>query len=184
MNHATIALALALSMAAAPPRLPRAASQSPKTKGSPSGSPVQCDEMNAKGRALVDAGKTDEARTFLTAAIQACAGTGSRADNQRLASALLTLGVAESTDQPALALQHSRRAMALDPENMRAPQNVGGMLISMGQYPEALAVLEKALTHGSDDTQTLFRLEYNAGLALLKMCAARQVGCDGKKMED
>jgi hypothetical protein len=53
----------------------------------------------------------------------------------------------------------------------------------MGQYAEALQVLEKAVTHGSDDPQTLFRLEFNAGLALLKMCAARQVGCDGKKAE-
>ncbi len=184
MQHATVALALALTIAAAPPRLPAAASQSSKTGGSTSGSSVQCDEMNPKARALMDAGRTDEARTFLTAAVQSCAGTGSRSDNERLASALLTLGVTEATDQPALALQHFRRAMTLDPENMRGPQNVGGILISMGQYAEALSVLEKALKHGSDDPQTRFRLEFNAGLALLKMCAGHQAGCDGKKMEE
>jgi tetratricopeptide (TPR) repeat protein len=140
--------------------------------------------MNAKARALIDAGKTEEARTLLTAAIPACAGTGSRSDNARLASALLTLGVTESTAQPQEALQHFRRAMALDPENMRAPQNVGGMLISLGQHAEALEVLEKALRHGTDDKQTLFRLEYNAGLALLKMCAALQPGCDSQRTEE
>jgi tetratricopeptide (TPR) repeat protein len=183
MNHATTALALALSIAAALPRLPDA-SQGAKAGSSASQPPVQCDEMNPKARALMDAGRTDDARTFLTAAVQSCAGTGSRADNQRLASALLTLGVTEATDQPAVALQHFRRAMALDPENMRGPQNVGGMLITMGQYAEALSVLEKALTHGSDDPQTRFRLEFNAGLALLKMCADHQPGCDGRKMED
>jgi tetratricopeptide (TPR) repeat protein len=140
--------------------------------------------MNAKARALADAGRAEDARTLLTAAIPACAGTGSRADNERVAGALLTLGVIESTAQPKEALQHFRRAMALDPENMRAPQNVGGMLISLGQYPEALDVLEKALKHGTDDKQTLFRLEYNAGLALLKICAARQAGCDGNRAEE
>jgi tetratricopeptide (TPR) repeat protein len=139
--------------------------------------------MNAKARALVDSGKTEEARTLLNAALQACTGAGSRADKERVASALLSLGVIESTAQPREALQHFQQAMALDPENMRAPQNVGGMLISLGQYPEALEVLEKALKHGTDDKDTLFRLEFNAGLALLKMCAARQAGCDGGRME-
>jgi len=139
--------------------------------------------MNVKARALVDSGRTEEARTFLHAAIQACAGAESRSDKERLAAALLRLGVIESTAQPQEALQHFRRAMALDPENVRGPQNVGGMLISLGQYAEALEVLEKALKHGTDDTQTLFSLEFNAGLALLKMCAARQAGCDSTRLE-
>ena len=43
--------------------------------------------------------------------------------------------------------------------------------------------VEKALKHGSEDKQTLFRLEFNAGLALLKMCAARQAGCDPARLE-
>lgn len=146
-------------------------------------SPAPCAEMNAKARALVDSGRSEEARTFLVAGIQACSGAVSQADKARLAAALQTLGVIESAAQPREALQHFRRAMALDPDNMRGPQNVGGMLISLGQYPEALEVLEKALTHGTDDKQTLFRLEFNAGLALLKMCAAHQPGCDGTKLE-
>jgi TPR repeat protein len=58
------------------------------------------------------------------------------------------------------------------------------VLITLGEHPEALEVLEKALNHGTDDKQTLFRLEFNAGLALLKMCAARQPGCDGRKAEE
>jgi tetratricopeptide (TPR) repeat protein len=139
--------------------------------------------MNAKAQSLVDAGRTEEARTFLTAAIPACTGTESRADKERLAAALQTLGVIESAAQPREALQHFRRAMALDPDNMRGPQNVGGMLIGLGQYAEALDVLETAVKHGTDDKQTLFRLEFNAGLALLKMCAARQPGCDGTRAE-
>lgn len=146
--------------------------------------PVPCGEMNAKARVLVDSGRTEEARTLLNAAIPACAGAGSRADKERVASALLTLGVIESIAQPREALQHFRQAMALDPDNMRASQNVGGMLVSLGQYAEALDVLEKALSHGTDDTQTRFRLEYNAGLALLKLCAARQAGCDRSRMEE
>jgi len=121
---------------------------------------------------------------LLNAAIQACAGAESRSDKERLAAALLRLGVIESTAQPQEALQHFRRAMALDPENMRGPQNAGGMLISLGQYAEALEVLEKALKHGTDDKQTLFSLEFNAGLALLKMCAARQAGCDVSTLEE
>ena len=68
--------------------------------------------------------------------------------------------------------------MALDPENMRGPLNAGGVLITLGQHAEALEVLEKALKHGTDDKDTLFRLEFNAGFALLRMCAARQAGCD------
>ena len=107
--------------------------------------------MNVKARAFVDSGRTEEARTFLNAAIQACAGAESRSDKERLAAALLRLGVIESTAQPQEALEHFRRAMALDPENMRGPQNAGGMLISLGQYAEALEVLEKALKHGTDD---------------------------------
>jgi tetratricopeptide (TPR) repeat protein len=139
--------------------------------------------MNAKARALVDSGKTEEARTFLNATIPACTGSGSPADNKRLAGALLTLGFVESTAHPREALEHSRRAMALDPDNMRGPLNVGGMLISLGQFAEALDILEKALKHGTEDKQTLFRLEFNSGLALLKMCAARQPGCDAARME-
>jgi len=168
----------------AQPLLLGSASQTPKTKGSASGSPVPCDEVNAKARALVDSGRTEEARTLLNASIQACAGAESRSDKERLAAALLTLGVIESTAQPREALQHFRRAMALDPENMRGPQNVGGILISLGEHAEALEVLEKALKHGTDDKQTLFRLEFNAGLALLKMCAARRAGCDGRRLEE
>jgi tetratricopeptide (TPR) repeat protein len=141
---------------------------------------VPCDEINKKARALADSGKTEEARTFLNAAIQAC--TGARSDKP-LAAALMTLGFIESTAQPREALHHFRRAMALDPENMTGPMNVGGMLVSLGQYTEALEVLEKALKHGTDDKDTLFRLEYNAGFALLKMCAARQAGCDRGRME-
>lgn len=178
-----VSMAFVCSMAAAQPLLLGAASQSPQTTGSASESPVPCDEMNAKARALVDSGRTEDARNFLNAAIQACTGTGSRSDNERLAGALLTLGFVESTTQPQEALQHLRRAMALDPENMRGPQNVGGMLISLGQYAEALEVLEKALKHGTDDKKTLFGLEFNAGFALLNMCAARQAGCDGRRAE-
>jgi tetratricopeptide (TPR) repeat protein len=164
--------------------LDTSASQTPNTTGSASGSPVPCDEMNVKARALVDSGKTEEARTLLTAAIQACAGAESRSDKERLAAALIRLGFIESTAQPREALEHFRRAMALDPENMIAPRNAGGMLISLGQYDEALEVLEKALKHGSDDKENLFGLEFNAGLALLKMCAARQFGCDPIKLEE
>jgi tetratricopeptide (TPR) repeat protein len=140
--------------------------------------------MNVKARALVDSGKTKEARTFLIAAIQACSRAESQSDKERLAAALLRLGVIESTAQPQEALQHFQRAMALDPENMRGPVNAGGMLISLGQHAEALEVLEKALKHGTDDKDTLFRLEFNAGLALLKMCAARQAGCDTRRLEE
>jgi tetratricopeptide (TPR) repeat protein len=158
--------------------------QASKTTGSGSGAPVACDEMNVKGRALVDSGKTEEARTFLMAAIEACKGTGSQADNERLAAALNRLGLIEYKTQPREALEHFRRAMALDPENMRAPRNAGGMLVSLGQYDEALEILEKALKHGSDDKENLFGLEFNAGFALLKMCAARQAGCDPARMEE
>ena len=52
------------------------------------------------------------------------------------------------------------------------------MLTTLGQFTESLDVLEKALKHGTEDKDTLFRLEYNAGFALLKMCAGRQPGCD------
>jgi tetratricopeptide (TPR) repeat protein len=181
-SHA-VSIAFAVSVAAAQPLLLESASQTPKTTGSASGSPVPCDEMNVKARALVDSGKTEEARTFLKAAIQACAGAESRSDKERLAAALIRLGFIESTAQPREALEHFRRAMALDPENMRGPRNAGGMLISLGQYAEALEVLEKALKHGTDDKENLFGLEFNAGLALLKMCAARQAGCDRGSME-
>jgi len=182
-SHA-VGMAFAVSVAAAQPLLMGSASQAPKATGAASGSPVPCAEMNAKAHALVDSGRTEEARRLLNAGIQACTGAESRSDKEHLAAALLTLGVIESTAQPREALQHFRRAMALDPENMRGPQNVGGMLISLGEHAAALDVLEKALKHGTDDKQTLFRLEFNAGLALLKMCAARQAGCDRSRMEE
>lgn len=173
-----IAVVFAVAVAAAQPVLLASAGQTAKTTGAAS---VACDELNAKGRALSDAGKLEDARALLTAGVQACAGATSPAEKAHLASALLTLGVIEATAQPRQALQHFRTAMDLDPDNMRAPQNVGGMLINQGAYADALVVLEKALKHGSDDPQTVFRLESNAGLALLKMCAARQAGCDGGK---
>jgi len=179
-----VCIAFAVPVASAGPPSLGSAVQAPRTTGSASGSAVPCDEVNTKGRALVDAGRTEEARTLLTAGIQACAGARTQSEKERLAAALQTLGVIESTAQPREALQHFRRAMALDPDNMRGPQNVGGMLISLGEYPEALEVLEKALKHGTDDKQILFRLEFNAGLALLKMCAARQPGCDTAKTEE
>src|SRR5262245_35030985 len=179
----TVLFLVSIAAAAQPVQL-GAASQTPKKAGPSSGSPAQCDEMNKKARALVDAGQKDEARTFLNAAIPACAGSGSPSDNQRLAKALLTLGFVESSSHPQEALQHFRRAMALDPDNMGGPRNLGGMLISLGQHQEALEVLEKGLKHGTDDKETLFGLEYNAGFALLKMCAVRHAGCDPKRMEE
>src|SRR5262245_50053955 len=178
-----VSIAIAIAMAAAQRPLMASAGQTPKPTGAASGSAAQCEELNKKGRALLDAGNREEARTFLSAGIQACAGAQSPAERSRLASALMTLGVIESSGQPREALEHFRRAMALDPDNMRGPQNVGGMLISLGQHAEAVDVLEKALKHGSDDKDTLFRLEYNAGFAVLKMCAARQPGCDAARME-
>lgn len=181
---AAVRIAFAVSIAAAQPLLWASASETTKTKGAASGSPVQCDEMNKKARALVDSGKMEEARTFLNAAIPACQGSGSQSDNQRLAKALLTLGFAESTAHPQEALQHFRRAIVVDPDNMGGPRNLGGLLISLGQHGEALQVLEKGLEHGTDDKETLFGLQYNAGFALLKMCAARQVGCEPGRMEE
>jgi tetratricopeptide (TPR) repeat protein len=177
-----VLIAFTISVAAQPLLL-GSASQAPKTTGAASASTAACDELSKKGRALLDSGKAEEARTFLTAGIQACAGAASQPEKARLAAALITLGFIESTKQPQEALEHFRRAMALDPENMRGPLNAGAMLTSLGQFTEALDVLEKALKHGTDDKDTLFRLEYNAGFALLKMCAARQAGCDRGSME-
>ena len=90
------------------------------------GSPAPCSEINAKARALVDAGRTEEARTFLTGAIQTCTGAESPSGKVGLAAALQTLGVIESTAQPREALQHFRRAMALDPDNMREGLRMSG----------------------------------------------------------
>ena len=95
-----VSIAFAVSIAAAQPLLLKSASQAPKTTGAASGSPVPCDELNKKARALVDSGKTEEARTLLNAGIQACGGAASQSDKERLAAALLTLGVIESTAQP------------------------------------------------------------------------------------
>ena len=178
-----VSIAIAVSIAAAQPQLLASARQTPKTTGSASASPAQCEELNKKARALSDSGKTEEARTFLIAGIQACAGAASQPEKARLAAALITLGFIESTAQPREALERFRRAMALDPENMRGPLNAGAMLTTLGQYTEALELLETALKHGTEDKDTLFRLEYNAGFALLKMCAARQPGCDRASME-
>jgi tetratricopeptide (TPR) repeat protein len=178
-----VSIAFAVSIAAAQLPLLASASQTPKTTGSAAASPAPCEELSKKGRALLDAGKSEEARTFLTAGIQTCAGAASQPEKSRLAAALITLGFVESPKQPQEALEHFRRAMALDPENMRGPLNAGAMLTTLGQFTEALDVLEKALKHGTDDKDTLFRLEYNAGFALLKMCAARQAGCERGSME-
>src|SRR3954467_2456351 len=136
-------VAFAVPAASARPLLVGSAVQAPGTTGSASGSPVPCDQVNTRGRTLVDAGRTEEARTLLTAGIQVCGSARTASEKERLAAALQTLGVIESTAQPREALEHFRRAMALDPDNMRAPQNVGGMLISLGEYPEALEVIEK-----------------------------------------
>ena len=92
-SHA-VSIAFAVSIAAVQPLLLGSASQTPKTTGSASGSQVPCDEINVKARALVDSGKTEEARTFLIAAIEACSGAESRAKKGgRLAAALLRLGM-------------------------------------------------------------------------------------------
>jgi hypothetical protein len=48
-SHA-LSIAFAVSFAAAQPLLLGSASQTPKTTGSASGSPVPCDEMNVKAR--------------------------------------------------------------------------------------------------------------------------------------
>jgi hypothetical protein len=77
-SHA-VSIAFAVSIAAAQPL-----------------SPVPCDEINKKARALVDSGKAEEARTFLNAAIQACAGAVSQSEKERLAAALMTLGSIEA----------------------------------------------------------------------------------------
>ena len=181
-SHA-VSIAFSVSIGVAQPLLLGAASQIPKTTGAASGSPVPCAEINAKARTLLDSGKSEEARTFLKAAIQTCTGAESRSGKEGLAKALVTLGFIESTTQPREALERFRKAMTLDPENMRAPLNAGGVLVTLGQPAEALEILEKALKHGTDDKDTLFRLEYNAGFALLRMCAGRQAGCDPARME-
>jgi tetratricopeptide (TPR) repeat protein len=165
-SHA-VSIAFAVSVAAAQPLLLGSASQTPKTTGSASGSPVPCDEMNVKARALVDSRRTEEARTFLNAAIQACTGAESRSDKERLAAALLTLGFIESTAQPREALQHFRRAMALDPENMRGPQNVGGMLSELNPaFPDTffnLAAITNDIHHDSRRAMELFKRACDLG---------------------
>lgn len=53
------------------------------------------------------------------------------------------------------ALDHHRQAVELDADRVEYARELGGTLIGLGLFDQALAELERALAHGSEDLRTL-----------------------------
>jgi len=143
----------------------------------------RCEEPLKKGDALEKAGQKAEAVPLFTKAIQLCTPPQSDAEKHALAKAHIRVGVSQYGSDPAQALLHFRKAVDIDPDNLAGPLDLAATLIALQSYKEAQAVAEKAIAHGTDDKDLLGQLEYNAGLAQLKLCVSHGSGCDHANME-
>lgn len=65
-----------------------------------------------------------------------------------------------------------RRALELDPENLEAKNNLGGVLVESGRQAEALPLFEQVLAAHPDDRKA----RNNLGSALFRMAEAYQAG--------
>ena len=142
----------------------------------------RCEAQVGRTQRSIDASDRDEAEENLRLAEQACAPSELLPDRQRLAVAQLNFGMLLYAQEPARALLHFRRAMKLDPGSARASLNVGGALITLKFYEEAVPILEAAIARGTDDRDTLFRLEFNAGFAFINLCV-KDRHCDFERGE-
>jgi tetratricopeptide (TPR) repeat protein len=156
---------------------------SPMFAGTPAGN-VRCSARIDEAQALSKAGKNDDARKVLTLAIRACTPPKSIDEKKSLAVAHTKLGALLYDQSAAQSLFHSRKAMDLDPDNVKSSLNAGAALIKLGQYKEAISILEAAIKHGTEDTDVGFKLEYNAGFAFTKLCVEVGVAnCDAARGE-
>jgi tetratricopeptide (TPR) repeat protein len=97
----------------------------------------------ARAKAASDAGRWDEARAAYNEAI------GASPDSAFL---YRDLALAErKANAPALALEHFRRAVALDPNDARSWAQIGELLQEQGDLPGALSSYERA--HSLDPTE-------------------------------
>jgi len=91
-------------------------------------------------------------------------------------------GCVDFTRRRQQALVHFRAAMDLDPASPRASLNVGGALISLKRYAEAVTILEAAIARGADDTNTMFKLSTTQAVAFTNLCVADR-NCDAYRGE-
>jgi tetratricopeptide (TPR) repeat protein len=146
--------------------------------------PARCDDAINRAKTFSDSKKDAEAAKLLETAIKMCTPPKTPFEKQRLAVAHSRLGVIQYANQPEQSLIHFRKAVELDPANLTGSLNLGAALTRFNSYAEAMSVLEPAIKQGTDDKDLLFKLHYNAGFAMLKMCAERRSGCDAARAEE
>ncbi len=89
------------------------------------------------------------------------------------ADAYVDLGYQRQIEgRPAEAEAHYRRALELDPENLEATNNLGGVLVESGRHAEALPLFERVLAAHPDDRKA----RNNLGSAFFRMAEAYQAG--------
>lgn len=114
-----------------------------------------------RAKAATDAGRWDEARTAYAQAIAASPESG---------FLYRELGLVEQkADQPAVALDQFRKAVAIDPADARSWASIGGLLEMQGDSEGALAAFERAQSIEPGDflATTIARLRNTAALAKL-----------------
>jgi tetratricopeptide (TPR) repeat protein len=131
-------------------------------------------------QAHIDAHREGEAEKALRAAERACAPPRVPRDQQELVTTQLNFGILLYAQQPEAALKEFRAALALDPASVRAGLNTAGALITLHRHQEALTILEATIKRGTEDRDMAFRLEYNAGFALINLCIADRL-CDAAR---
>ena len=109
-----------------------------------------------RAKAATDAGRWDEARTAYAQAIAASPESG---------FLYRELGLVEQkADQPAVALDQFRKAVAIDPADARSWASMGGLLEMQGDSEGALAAFERAqsIEPGDSLATTIARLRNTA----------------------
>ena len=144
---------------------------------------VRCEESLIAGLALDDAGSREDASALLNKAIELCSSPQSVAEKEALAKAHVRLGVFHFPAEPKEALEHFSKASDFDPHNQIAALDLAATLTLLHRFNEAISVAETAIAQGTDDHDLLGKLEYNAGYAMLNMCAAESARCDMARAE-
>jgi tetratricopeptide (TPR) repeat protein len=143
----------------------------------------RCEDALMQGLALGETDQREVATAMLNEAIALCSPPQSVAEKQALAKAHVRLGVFQFPDAPTEAYEQFSKAADLDPDNLIAALDLGATLTLLHRFSEGVAVAEKAIAHGTDDSDLLGKLEYNAGYAMLNMCVSDSSRCDMARAE-
>lgn len=141
---------------------------------------ARCAAAIVATQAHIDAHRQSEAEKALRTAERACTPPRDPQDRHDLVTTQLNYGMLIYAHRPEAALAEFRGALTIDPTSVRAGLNTGGALITLHRHKEALPVLEAAIARGTEDRDMAFKLEYDAGFAVINLCIADRL-CDAAR---